>query len=106
MSIGAASRRKLAAVPAKAAPRRFTVRPEWAYPTEANRAAYIAAVEWLRRGRVSRWLMDPDAARADYDDRDDGQQGSWTTEYEEWCREQDDEDEINAMLQEATRDDA
>ena len=64
MSIGAASRRKLAAVPAKAAPRRFTVRPEWAYPTEANRAAYIAAVEWLRRGRVSRWLMDPDAPRA------------------------------------------
>lgn len=64
MSIGAASRRKLAAVPAKAAPRRFTVRPEWAYPTEANRAAYIAAVEWLRRGRASRWLMDPDAPRA------------------------------------------
>lgn len=64
MSIGAASRRKLAAVPAKAAPRRFTARPEWAYPTEPNRAAYIAAVEWLRRGRVSRWLMDPDAARA------------------------------------------
>ena len=64
MSIGAASRRKLAAVPAKAAQRRFTTRPEWAYPTEPNRAAYMAAVEWLRRGRVSRWLMDPDAARA------------------------------------------
>lgn len=64
MSIGAASRRKLAAVPAKAAPRRFTVRPEWAYPTEPNRAAYVAAVEWLRRGRASRWLMDPDAPRA------------------------------------------
>lgn len=42
----------------------------------------------------------------DYDDRDDGQQEAWATEYEEWCREQDDEDEINAMLQEATRDDA
>lgn len=64
MSIGAASRRKLAAVPAKAAPRRFAVRPEWAYPTEANRAAYVASVEWLRRGRASRWLMDPDAPRA------------------------------------------
>ena len=35
------------------------------------------------------------------DDRDDGQQGSWATEYEEWCREQDDEDEINALLREA-----
>lgn len=42
----------------------------------------------------------------DYDDRDDGQQGSWATEYAQWCAEQDDEDEINAMLQEATRDDA
>lgn len=42
----------------------------------------------------------------DYDDRDDGQQEAWATEYEEWCAEQDDEDEINAMLQEATRDDA
>lgn len=69
MSIGAASRRKLAAVPAKAAPRRFAMRPEWAYPTEPNRASYIAAVEWLRRGRASRWLMDPDAPRA-----------GWTTE--------------------------
>ena len=39
------------------------------------------------------------------DDRDDGQQ-AWTSEYEEWCAEQDDEDEINAMLWEATRDDA
>lgn len=42
----------------------------------------------------------------DYDDRDDGQQGSWATEYEEWCREQDDEDEINELLREAANDDA
>lgn len=30
----------------------------------------------------------------DYDDRDDGQQGSWATEYEEWCREQENDDEM------------
>ena len=43
----------------------------------------------------------------DYDDRDDGQQGSWATEYEEWCREQEnDEDEINELLREAANDDA
>lgn len=41
----------------------------------------------------------------DYDDRDDGQQ-AWASEYAQWCAEQDDEDEINAMLWEATRDDA
>lgn len=37
----------------------------------------------------------------DYDDRDDGQQGSWATEYEEWCREQENDDAINAMLEDA-----
>ena len=42
----------------------------------------------------------------DYDDLDDGQQGSWATEYEEWCTEQDDEDEINELLREAANDDA
>ena len=38
------------------------------------------------------------------EDRDDGQQ-AWENEYAAWCAEQDDEDEINRMLQEATRDD-
>ncbi len=33
------------------------------------------------------------------DDRDDGQQ--WESEYAQWCAEQDDEDEVNAMLREA-----
>lgn len=42
----------------------------------------------------------------DYDDLDDGQQEAWATEYEEWCTEQDDEDEINELLREAANDDA
>ena len=37
----------------------------------------------------------------DYDDRDDGQQEAWATEYAQWCAEQDDEDEINELLREA-----
>lgn len=39
----------------------------------------------------------------DYDDRDDGQQGSWATEYEEWCREQENDDAINEMAEDANR---
>ena len=39
----------------------------------------------------------------DYDDRDDGQQGSWATEYEEWCREQENDDAINEMEEDANR---
>lgn len=42
----------------------------------------------------------------DYDDRDDGQQEAWATEYAQWCAEQDDEDEINELLREAANDDA
>lgn len=38
----------------------------------------------------------------DYD-RDDGQQ-AWESEYAAWLAEQDDEDEINAMLREAAND--
>ena len=34
------------------------------------------------------------------DDRADGQQ-AWESEYAQWCAEQDDDDEINAMLREA-----
>ena len=38
----------------------------------------------------------------DYDDRDDGQQQeAWNAEYEAWCREQEDADAINAMLEDA-----
>lgn len=39
------------------------------------------------------------------DDADDGQQ-AWETEYQQWCAEQDDEDEINELLQEAADDTA
>lgn len=39
------------------------------------------------------------------DDRDDQRQ-SWESEYAAWCAEQDDEDEINALLQEAADDTA
>lgn len=35
------------------------------------------------------------------DDRDDGQQQAWANEYEAYCAEQDDEDEINRLLNEA-----
>ena len=37
------------------------------------------------------------------DDRDDGRQ-AWESEYEQWCAEQDDEDEINRLLSEAAND--
>jgi hypothetical protein len=52
---------KLRAVPAPklTPPKRCTVRPEWAYPTnEIHRARYRLAIRFLRRGRVSLWLMD------------------------------------------------
>lgn len=39
----------------------------------------------------------------DYDDRDDGQQEAWATEYEEWCREQENDDAINEMAEDANR---
>ena len=39
-------------------------------------------------------------------DTDDGQQAMWEKEYQQWCAEQDDEDEINRLLQEAADDTA
>lgn len=37
-------------------------------------------------------------------DDDDGA-AAWTNEYEAWCAEQDDEDEVNRLLDEASHDD-
>lgn len=43
-------------------PRQWEPRPSWAHPhNDAHQAAYLRAVEYLRRERVSRWLIDHNA---------------------------------------------
>ncbi len=54
---------RLRAVAAKTVPPLYAVRPEWAHPhNEHNRAAYVAAVAYLRRGPGSRWVLDNSSA--------------------------------------------
>ena len=53
-----ARRARLSAVTAPP-PRQWEPRPSWAHPhNDAPQAAYLRAVEYLRRERVSRWLID------------------------------------------------
>lgn len=56
-----ARRARLAAVTAPQ-PRQWEPRPSWAHPhNDAHQAAYLRAVEYLRRERASRWLIDRNA---------------------------------------------
>lgn len=57
------ARRRLAAVPAVAEPPRFAADPARVYPdSEHLQRAYAAAVAWMRRDGVSRWVLDQTAA--------------------------------------------
>ena len=59
-----ARRAKLAAVHTAPEPRRYTIRPDAMYPaSEHNRAAYAAAVAYLRDRPQSIFTLDPDARR-------------------------------------------
>lgn len=53
----------------------FQPRPTWAHPAnEAHQAAYVRAVNWLRRGKRSRWLLDKGAAKPKWAALPDGEE--------------------------------